>query len=52
MLIENEEFEGLMISINQKLSQEGIPISSRPMMAAMNAMKLLKVRQPLKRVYL
>jgi hypothetical protein len=47
LLIENEEFESLMISINQKLSQEGVDISSRPMMAAMNAMKFLKISAPL-----
>lgn len=47
MLIENEEFESMMISINQNLSQEGMDISSRPMMAAINAMKLLKTSAPL-----
>lgn len=47
LLIKHEEFESLMNSINQKLSQEGIAISSRPMLAAINAMKLLKISAPL-----
>lgn len=47
MLIENEEFETMMISINHKLSQDGVDISSRPMIAAIDAMTLLKVSAPL-----
>jgi len=37
----------MMISINQELSQGGMEISSRPMNAAINAMKLLKTNAPL-----
>lgn len=47
MLIENEEFETMMISINHKLSQDEVDISSRPMIAAIDAMTLLKVSAPL-----
>lgn len=47
LLIENEEFETMMVSINHKLSQDGVDISSRPMIAAIDAMTLLKVSAPL-----
>lgn len=47
LLIENEEFERKMVSINQKLSQDGIEISARPMNASINLMTLLKTSAPL-----
>lgn len=47
MVIEIEDFEKMMISINHDLSEEGIEISSRPIRAAMNAMTRLKISAPL-----